>query len=247
MHPLLFHLMKHCKDAAMAQIVKWWFTKIMIPSNLYKGILMLCWCNEVLENIVHGWLKQENMVFIAKFRSVFRLKRKRVQRKECYLSQRSRSYYRVLHKHRTSNQSPWLPKTLVMWSPCANWWAPHQQISILLWFASTAAKEVSLHKSMSRRHHDIVLRKYQLMLIHLAIVDNMFVLRLYQSPRIKRGCKLVLDRTIPRLKSEWADMHHSFHNQWVYFNNKDSIPVHSSKVDTLNYWKERSTALHSLC
>ena len=129
----------------------------------------------------------------------------------------SRSYYRVLHKHRTSNQSPWLPKTLVMWSPCANWWAPHQQISILLWLASTAAKEVSLHKSMSRRHHDIVLRKYQLMLIHLAIVDNMFVLRLYQSPRIKRGCKLVLDRTIPRLKSEWADMHHSFHNQWVYF------------------------------
>jgi len=213
MHPLLSHLMKHCKDAAMAQIVKWWFTKIMIPSNLYKGILMLCWCNEVLENIV----------------------------------QRSRSYYRVLHKHRNSNQSPWLPKTLVMWSPCANWWAPHQQISILLWLASTAAKEVSLHKSMSRRHHDIVLRKYQLMLIHLAIVDNMFVLRLYQSPRIKRGCKLVLDRTIPRLKSEWADMHHSFHNQWVYFNNKDSIPVHSSKVDTLNYWKERSTALHSLC
>jgi len=213
MHPLLFHLMKHCKDAAMAQIVKWWFTKIMIPSNLYKGILMLCWCNEVLENIV----------------------------------QRSRSYYRVLHKHRTSNQSPWLPKTLVMWSPCANWWAPHQQISILLWLASTAAKEVSLHKSMNRRHHDIVLRKYQLMLIHLAIVDNMFVLRLYQSPRIKRGCKLVLDRTIPRLMSEWADLHHSFHNQWVYFNNKDSIPVHSSKVDTLNYWKERSTALHSLC
>jgi len=94
----------------------------------------------------------------------------------------SRSYYRVLHKHRTSNQSPWLPKTLVMWSPCANWWAPHQQISILLWLASTAAKEVSLHKSMSRRHHDIVLRKYQLMLIHLAIVDNMFANWFWTEP-----------------------------------------------------------------